>query len=245
MKKKIQLREFTKSDLLNILNEFGQQKRIFNSESQFQFDLAWRIKELVDCEIRLEELSRKSLERITNKKGQIVDKEKKDYTDIILEKGECRIGIELKYKTIEYKNDHKNIYLKTHGAVDLGSYDFLLDIHRLEKLVNSSDGVTKPCQKGFSIILTNDPDYWKPRRNTNTVDCEFRINQTKVGSDVTIKQGEHKWRNKPDGTTPKISKDRPKSIVLLKEYITSWSFYTEVKDGEEGNKKFKYLIVEL
>lgn len=241
MKKKIQLQEFTKSDLLNILNEFGKKERVFNSESQFQFELAWRIKELVDCEIRLEELSRIRIDSITNKKGKIV--KKKDYTDIILEKGEYRIGIELKYKTIEYKNDLKNINLKTHGAVDLGSYDFLLDIHRLEKLVNNSDGVTKSCQKGFSIILTNDPDYWKPRRNTDTVDCEFRINQTKVGSDVTIKQGEHKWRNKPDGTTPKITKTCPK-INLSKEYISTWLPYTEVKDGE-GNKIFRYLVIEL
>ena len=77
---------FTLQAIESIMEELGAVPRIFNSEAQFQFELAWKIKEKFDCEVKLEELSR-------------ISKDKKDYTDIILEKDSLRIALELKYKT--------------------------------------------------------------------------------------------------------------------------------------------------
>ena len=86
------MKSFNLRTLERIMNELGAAPRIFNSEAQFQFELAWKIKEEFDCEVRLEELSR-------------ISEGKKDYTDVILEKDGLRIALELKYKTAKYEDE--------------------------------------------------------------------------------------------------------------------------------------------
>lgn len=244
------LESFNLQSLERIMNELGAVPRIFNSEAQFQFELAWKIKEEFDCEVKLEELSRTS--QSTNYKGSIITK--KDYTDIIIEDDRQRIALELKYKTATPDNIHipGNILLMNHGAADLGAYDFLWDVHRIQILTGNEDEgeVRMPCNRGYAIILTNDSHYWNTNSNNKTtnhgINRNFLIGDSTEG-DAFLLKGKHNWY-KTDGTiglSKALEKDtsRKNSIHITNDYPYKWKEYcTPIADR---NGIFKYMIVEI
>lgn len=246
------LSEFNFNELEHLLTELGSVPRIFNSEAQFQFEMAWKIKQEFDCEVKLEELSRTC--KVSNSKGKTVTK--KDYTDIILEKENIRIAIELKYKTAEPKgiNINDNILLMNHGAADLGAYDFMWDIHRIQLLTgcekDDASEVRMPCTRGYAIILTNDNNYWKTNANNKVpekgINRMFLIGDDEEGS-TYIQAGEHEWF-KLDGT-PGLSKaiqndkSRQNAIKMSKNYPYEWKEYC--KPIADKNGIFRFLIVEI
>ncbi len=107
------------------------------------------------------------------KKGPKAGKEencnrtKKFFTDIILKNANGKfVAIELKYKTD--KNEEE--YLNYHGAQDLGRFDFLWDLMRIQILKSCDKNCYRNIEPivlnandmiaGYSIILTNDDKYW-------------------------------------------------------------------------------------
>ncbi|MCQ2255989.1 MAG: hypothetical protein MJZ29_10880 [Bacteroidaceae bacterium] len=235
---KRQLESFDLQELERIMNELGAVPRIFNSEAQFQFELAWKIKEEFGCEVRLEDLSR-------------ISEGKKDYTDIILEKDGLRIALELKYKTAKYEDESKNIYLKAHGAADLGAYDFLWDVHRIQLLTgmetSDKDEVKRPCDKGYAIILTNDYHYWKDATIKETINRDFLIGSGEFSHGVLCKKF-HQWYTLDGevGHSKALLNDRSRQheIDLKRNYFFQWKPYHTI-DSNETNKEFKYMIVEM
>ena len=189
--------------MLNILNAEWLKKTISNefngpyySEAQIQFELALLIKEnFKDCKISLEHFSMLEQE---NDKGKL--KSKRDYTDIFVfnkDKSEC-VAIELKYKTKKEKDFEETDECKTNytdqGATDLGRFDYLWDINRLELLtfddkykkenevrIASNKFRNKELLKrdfisqlgnsklvsSYAIIITNDEKYWTYTKNEN------------------------------------------------------------------------------
>ena len=97
----------------------------------------------------------------------------------------------MKYKTAEYENEinkNKKVYLFNHGAVDLGRYDYLWDVHRIELLKGELESkdigeekieVQKICHKGFAVLLKNEKKYWDDNKNGDekkrTIDYQFRF----------------------------------------------------------------------
>lgn len=241
------LTSFGKVELECIMNKLGAVSRIFNSEAQFQFELAWNIKEEFDCEIRLEELSC----IITNEKN---NRNKKYYTDIILEKGDLRIALELKYKTALYEDRPNNIYLKAHGASDLGAYDFMWDVHRLQVLTgietdNSCD-IKRPCSRAYAIILTNDAYYWNDTQPRETINREFLIGGDKIGNGVLTK-GSHKWYTTEGevglSTALLNMASRQQDIILSQDYCYKWMTYNAppIFANKHEHNKFKYMVIEV
>lgn len=237
MKKK-NLASFNIAEFEDIVSGFGKASRIFNSEAQFKFELAWKIKEEFDCEVKLEELSR-------------ISKSKKEYTDIILEKDGLRIALELKYKTAKYEDERRNIYLKAQGAADLGAYDFLWDVYRIQLLTgietSAEDEVKRPCHGGYAIILTNDAHYWNDCQPKETINRDFLIGSGDFPRGVLCKKL-HRWYtlegeigySKALSNTP----SRQSAIDLKRNYFFQWKTYHTI-DTEKPNKEFKYMIVEL
>ena len=131
------LKELDIVGLDSILYLWGQEKKVFQSEAQFQFNLAWRLQELYDCEAKLEDLT----VVVTRKNKSDKDLMQKVYTDIVLLKDDYSVAIELKYKTATL--NHKDILLFKHGATDLGGYDFWWDVNRLELLVTPTKKAPK------------------------------------------------------------------------------------------------------
>lgn len=227
-------------ELSKLLEDFGKQERIFNSEAQFQFELAWKIREEYDCEVFLEALSR--VTKVDEKKT------KNDYTDIILEKDGLRIAVELKYKTALLEDvSPGGLYLRNHGAVDLGAYDFMWDVNRLQILTNvHREDVRIKCDRGYAVILTNDHHYWTEPKNKNTINRMFLIYGDNTGNGC-LAMGVHEWYNR-DGIPGyskalQTDKSRQPEIDLRKDYQYKWqSYYTiaGVKNGE-----FRFMIVEV
>ena len=239
------LKSFNLDELKTIMQNFASNSRIFNSEAQFQFELAWRINELFDCKVLLELLSRIEVVPNTHKNAKATNVIKKDYTDIVLEKDDLRIALELKYKTALLEK----LSLSHHGAVDLGSYDFMWDVNRLQMLTGKTadETVKTPCERGYAVILTNDYHYWTTPINNNVINREFRIHGNGNGIGKLTK-GQHEWYDttgKP-GLSKVIQKDkaRSQSIALRKDYHYQWIPYLSVPNVEK-NGEFKYMIVEV
>ena len=220
----------------------GTEYRIFFNEAQFQFALAWAIKEQFDCEVILEALTR------YYENG---DRKKRDYTDIVLEKGDLRIAIELKYKTAGLEMADKKISLANQGARDLGCYDFFLDIARIQTLTHKGDhSVLLPCDRGYAVFLTNDKGYWTYSEDKSTrIYRDFVFHQpSEADRVVRLKQGEHGWHKKAGETDlPKTVRgtSRDREINLDNELIAQWEDLYTLETSIGKNNEFKFLVFEI
>ena len=214
-------------------------KKVYYNEAQLQFDLAWGIRQDItvsNLEVRLEELTATGTHCAKGKSKNI-----SWYTDIVILDNVAKefIPIELKYKT----KATYGLTLKNHDAFDLGCYDFLWDTKRNEILKSFSPvsltmnyGDIKSFQKksglgnlinGFSIIVTNDSDYWKDKSGSKSCAKDFFLDDTLTISKNTPLQ----W-----GTSAKFYKDtwRDMDLKFDKDYNCQWftinnSQYTAIK----------------
>ncbi len=232
---------------LSLLNQLMQKmandKKIFQNEAQFQFDLAWEIRNALekdDYKVFLEVWT--SSEQKTNKKNKQYNK--KFYTDIVVSHPtEKDVAIELKYKTKNLNCDNNKVDLKSHLAFDFGRYDFLYDVKRNENLV-----ISKQCRKhfdfikGYAIFLTNESSYWNNKSQKN-MDAEFVLGIIK-NDNVYIKNGDKKWKDITDNVFNSWRRD---IIHLDNTYNnTKWEDYKPCGSCNtcNENKEFKYLILE-
>ena len=201
-------------DIELIINKLKNKRKIFNSESDFQFSLAWEIKEYYkNADIRLE---------------YCPDFEQNIRIDIVVKLKGKVFPIELKYKTklYEFSIGKEKYHLKNQGAQDHGRYDYLKDIQRLELFSEKIDNF----EKGFTIILTNDRTYWEKDKK-GSVDEQFYLNEN------AIKTGSLEWsKNSSKGTMKK----REDPIKLEEQYKINWHNYNIFDDKPGGI--FKYCL---
>lgn len=199
-----------------VMTELAKTRPIFHSEADFQFALAWQIREMMlDSQIRLE-FKPFPDERM--------------YLDIWIRDQET--AIELKYlsRKLETEYDGEQYTLKEQGAQDLIRYDFLKDIARIESVMQSL-----MARRGFAILLTNDPLYWDRSRlrKANPIDAAFHIYEGRVVA------GELAWANSAgEGTT----RSREALINLRGSYSLNWEDYSEAS-GTGNFRQFRYLAV--
>ena len=250
--------DLNKETLTSVIKNFGKEGKIFQSEAQFQFELAWKLQEqFPDCKVKLEDMRAyiKNDEK-EKKKGF----KKKFYTDIVIVKDDYSIAIELKYKTAEYFNN--GTYLFGHDAVDEGRYDYLWDVHRIELLLGK--GYKKEmlglkevtvdvlrCNKGLAVLLTNEKKYWEQsyEDGKDAIDDQFKIGEkTKKIKDKNLdwKKDEKKYPQNymhyPSTVTNKDKpKDRAQPIHLARQYEYQWENYELPND----NGKFRFVIIEV
>ena len=208
----------TLTDLLSFLEGLSERRPVFHLEADFQLALAWYLHEMIpSSQVRLEFKPFQS---------------EKTYLDIWLQT--LGVAIELKYFTHELKVKHEEevFTLLNQSAQDNRRYDFINDVSRLERVVDSFE----PAKVGFAVLLTNDPSYWGPPRQGwgNTSDAAFRLHEGKI-----IK-GEMKWSERAGkGTT----KGREEPVKLRGTYEVNWRDYSILGEGKYG--KFRYLVVEV
>ena len=203
-------------NLLGIIDRLSSLRPIFNMEADFQFALGWEIqKKFPDWSVRFEH-------KPTNLKDRI-------FVDLWI-KGDQTSAIELKYKTrkLDVNVKGESFNLLDQSAQDIGRYDFLKDVERLENIVSTHDNV-----KGYAVILTNDSAYWKSP-TTETVDAEFRMHEGR------ILNGELAWGTEAGAGT---MRKREKPIKLTGTYKLSWKDYSQVSSTSYG--KFRYLFLEI
>lgn len=206
-------------DITKIINNLSDKRKIFVSEADFQFALAWEIKsEIPEAEIRLEYCP--------------VDIDPSMHTDILVKIGKDIYPIELKYMTkqCEVTIDNERYILKNQGAQDIKRYDFIKDISRVEKLSETMDNF----KEGYCIAITNDPNYWNTSNNNNTCDVAFRLSHN------STKEGKLEWA---DHTGNGTKKNREESLILRNRYNIYWQNYSKVNDSSSGY--FRYLSLKV
>ncbi|MHB8546674.1 MAG: hypothetical protein ACYDAJ_07905 [Nitrosotalea sp.] len=205
-------------DIQKIMLNLASERPIFHLEADFQHALGWIIqKQYPSYSIRFEYKPPFTNSRI--------------YTDLwikIDDENYCAMELKYKKRKLKVNWNNENYDLADDGAQDLGRYDFLKDIQRLESLGSHTDKVTK-----YAIMLTNDSAYWKLPGDAETFGDDFRIH-----TGVNI-HGELKWhQNASDGTT----KGRTNPIIINGTYPVKWQDYS--KFTEKNYETFKYLLVE-
>lgn len=204
-------------DIIGALTSLAQTRPIFHSEADFQHALAWRIHELwPEYSVRLE--------------FRPPEFPKRFYLDIWAV-GHPSLAIELKYKTrgLRANVGGELFELRDQGAQNIGRYDFLNDVQRLEQVVSAQSDVA-----GYAVLLTNDSAYWRPPTDRRTMDARFRIHQGRV---IT---GDLAWAAVPSDST---MKGRGDPIVIRGTYRLAWREYSEAVTDRYG--KFRYLLVSV
>lgn len=204
-------------DIKQILKTLSSKYYIFHSEADFQFALAWEIKlHYPDALVRLE---------VSPKENPNM------HIDILVTFNNNVYPIELKYKTANYSCVYKDEFynLKNHSAQDLGRYDYLYDVKRIEILKSTFSNF----KEGYAIFLTNDPSYWlDPMKNNETICDLFRIHNG------NIIHGERSWIGNPsEGTT----KGRLEPIKLNNTYKIIWDNFSSL--DKSGKNIFKSLTL--
>ena len=199
-----------------VMTELAKTRPIFHSEADFQFALAWQIREMMpDCKIRLE-----------------IDPfpydPKRMYLDIWLPTEE--MVIELKYfgQNLDMAWAGERFVLSNRAAVNVTRYGFVRDIQRIERVVKNS----RAGNSGLTILLTNTPGLWKPAVGT-PLDADFHVYE---GRQITNER-DLIWKNQRGQL-------REEPIKLQNSYTMRWKDYSEVS-GTGNFRQFRYLAVAI
>lgn len=205
-------------DIGQVLSILAKKRPVFHSEADFQHAFAWELhQELPTASVRLE--------------LPIQVKKRFLHIDVWVADQDAILAIELKYKTrgLSVRVGDEQYRLKDQSAQDLGRYDFVKDIQRLEQV-----SVTHPNITGYAILLTNDSAYWVKPANHSTVDANFRIH------DGRIVEGVLAWgTNASDGT----KKNREQPIELQGRYGLQWMDYSRPGPARYG--EFRLLVAKV
>ena len=209
---------FSAKDLRALIGNFAKKNKLFLTEAQFQFELAWEIKsKFKNYDVHIEY---PSLSKNTNSR--------RCYYDIVIQDKNEYYVIEVKYKTKEANINYKGVTvdLKNHAAQDLGRFDYLNDISRIENWEKLNLG--KKFVGGSAIILTNDSVYW------NNDGKGYIYEQFALKDCNTIKCGYKSWIGKVKTTS--VGKNRIGGLTLSRTYYIKWENYCN---------NFKYLLLEI
>ena len=183
------------------LQRLAAQRPIFHSEADFQHALAWSVHQSdPNAVIRLEVPFRTD--------------DYSEYLDLLIISGDQSFAVELKYKTrrVVHRHADEEFSLKQQGAQDLGRYDFLADVGRLERFI-----AAKRAASGCAILVTNDSSYWSAPARPGTVDEKFRLNEGRVI------HGSLAWLEHASAGT---MRSREKPVTLTGHYAAAWKPYS-------------------
>jgi hypothetical protein len=204
------------TDLQLAMASLAARRPIFHSEADFQHALAWELHQRWPGNaMRLEYKPPAASSRM--------------YIDIWVTTPSGAVAIELKYKTrrLHVTVAGESFALLDQSAQDIGRYDFLKDVQRLEEVVLDRQDV-----RGYAILVTNDRAYWSPATGRVTVDASFRLHD---GRDLSGQLG---WGA---GTSAGTMRGREVAIGLRRPYRLAWRDYSRVTSSTYGT--FRYLLV--
>src|ERR1039457_2771027 len=110
----------------DVMATLAKQRKAFHSEADFQHAFAWEL------HLRYPKASIR-LERPLRTEGKTL------HLDFLLQLPDKSFAIELKYKTgnLQLELDGEDFHLLSHSAHDIGRYDFIKDICRLEPITTT------------------------------------------------------------------------------------------------------------
>lgn len=241
----------------DLMNELAKDDMVFSNEQEFQFELAMRLKQLQNVQsVKLESMSLDGYQNWSAVEKDIIGskniKEAKEYTDIIVtEQGGERTAIELKYKTAGqaciYNTKNGPAVTMKQDAYDIGCYDFIKDVCRLETINTRLFQEEKKIDHGFAIILTNNANYRNNLFTRSKIWKNYSISENRKtipSVELTFKNGSHQYKTT---STPVYNALTPKKPICLNnwnDYPLSNSVYNDYKIKKSSHPGFSYLVVE-
>lgn len=203
-------------DIKLVMEELKKERKVFASERDFQFELAFVIKQKYpNAAVILE---------------YCPDFEPNMHIDILVKIDEKWIPIELKYKNkgckirVIEKNNKMQYNLKYHSCVCDIRYDYLEDIERIEKIKNNKKQL---FEKGYAIFITNNSNFYKK---------SYSLNSLHEGNNISPTNSKNYTKDKLD---IKGSYDMKWEMF----YDGKDAILEDTKD--ETTKIFKYLVSEI
>jgi hypothetical protein len=211
-------RERMNLEIETVIQELQKQRPLFYSEADLQHALAWEIQ-------RQHPLAAVRLEINQSLAGP------REYLDILVKDRDTTCAIELKYKTGKLDAVYKGeeFRLLNQGAQDIGRYDFVKDIVRLERFVDAH-----PSAIGYAMFLTNCRNYWKETSRLLTADAMFRLHESRALN------GELR---RSEATGVGTMKGRESLLLLKGSHPIQWVDYSEVNG--QGSRKFRYVLLKI
>lgn len=201
------------------MGSLALERLIFHSEADFQHALGWAIhRDRASAVVRLE-VPREIAAR-------------RAHVDVWVVDGGERVAIELKYFTrkIDAMVGEERFRLSDQAAQDLGRYDVLKDLVRIESLVGSGE-----AERGYVVTLTNDSSYWKgPTPLSSPNYAAFRLVQGRELGGILA------WG---PATGAGTMRGREAAISLAGTYRCDWKDYSDL-DTLASYKQFRYLLFE-
>ncbi len=210
-----------KFDIYKVLKELAKTKPLFCSELEFQFYLAWAIKELYGDEYKI--CIEYPLKNYDGKNRNI---------DLVLvDSLGFLIPIELKYKTSKIKQLYDGVTydLKDQSANNLTKYGHWKDISRIEYFRDVGDKFLV----GYVITLTNQHCTWQNISNPEKNDYEFAL-----ADESFVAGGVKNWTDK----TCENFKNKYPAITIKSDYFLKWHEYSNF---DNRNGLFKCLVTEI
>lgn len=204
-------------DIYRVLEELAKERPLFHSEADFQQEVAFLIRSTAGAKVRLET-------PIAGLAGRAA-------LDILVIEETGKTAVELKYlkQAMSLEHEGEVFNLPATGARDISRYDCCKDIRRLEHLVGAG-----AVDRGYLIVLTNDPGFWKPGVKIDAFDVGFHL------WDGRVVTGSLAWStNAGKGTVTK----REEPIELSGNYVISWRDFSY--PSEHRYAKFRVLVVEV
>ena len=201
--------------LHELLGSLSTRRPVFYSEADFQHALAWEIQLASKfASIRLEQ--------------QIASQGSRVHLDMLVRDQSRHIAVELKYKTKKatIACGEERFHLRNQSAQDIGQYDFLKDIMRIEGYV-----AAHPGSEGYVVLLTNDQSYWQESMKANAVDTAFRIHEGRKVS------GELAWGS---GASDGTMRSREAAIKITGSYCLAWRDFSAVEQ-----QLFRYVLIHV
>jgi hypothetical protein len=203
-------------DIGVILRDLALKRPVFHSEADFQHAVAWEVhSRWPELSVRLE--------------FRPPHMDNRTYVDIWCNAGSRAVVLELKYKTrkLDVNVAGEAFDLLDQSAHDIGRYDFLKDVMRLERIVADRTGLA-----GYAIFLTNDSAYWRKTVHDQTADAGFRMHESRRVTGILP------WGS---GASAGTMRGREQQLKISGEYTLIWQDYSEPTEERYG--KFRYLLV--
>lgn len=187
--------------LRKIMEAFGEENMQFTCEKEFQFELAWAMRQVFDAlNLKDHNIFFESLA----KQDDATDA-KRDYFDLAVQYGEKAVLIELKYKKAAQRAHPWNAYL------------FLHDVERLESFVGKTVSQEKfgkvTIERGYAILLTDSKYYYEIDKHSKVWKQFLIYNNAQRHGDLTTME----------------SKRTYDPIHLDGNYVCKWENYHEPK----------------
>ena len=200
-----------------LLQELAEQRPIFHSERDFQYEVGWAMRSRGVKNIRME----RPVPKILGKAWARVDIFADD------------MAVELKYPKANLKTTHHGECFSLLGVpyVNRGVYWFWQDVWRIEQLIKHDK-----IQRGYAILLSNRPEYWDiPRDRERGWLRDFVLEDGKTFAGILRKRPER-------GGERADLKDEP-DIILKNRYSVKWKKWSDIKEKKYG--LFCYLLLEV